>query len=124
MGSCAGIAGISREEDFGLDILKWLTYKEINTESGGGVNMREIQSLPVLFERVGFFLNNLDAIQKEWPSLTPEMRIAAVDRLFSHHSLSPLDVALADYQTILDIMYEAAAHGCPSGSTRMMGLAR
>ncbi len=76
----------------------------------------KLQNLPVLFDRVGAFIERLAVLQEGWPRTKPE-----VEALFERHSQSAVDQAKEDYKGILDMLYDATARGCPSGSTRMMG---
>ncbi len=77
-------------------------------------NARPLHNLPLRFEELERFLNRLADLQKRWPASKPE-----VDSLFIRSDKSAVDVAQANFQEILDSLFDATLQGCSGGSTRM-----
>jgi hypothetical protein len=78
-----------------------------------------LPDFPALFDRIGHFLTQFDALRKERLTLSPDAFAAKFDNFVKGNSPSGAEEALAAFNEIVETVYVASARACPSGSTRM-----
>jgi len=82
--------------------------------------MREnLPNFPQLFDQIGSFLFQFDALRRRREKLSPEAFMKEFDILVKGSSPASADEAKEAYQQIVDTVYLASARACPTGSTRM-----
>lgn len=83
---------------------------------------KHISNFPVLFDRIGYFLERFIELQKKRTELSPAAFAAELDKLFQANSPSAADEAYSAWEEIVDtIYYDRASRGCLGGSTKMRG---
>ena len=82
---------------------------------------RNLPNLPLRFDRLGGFLYGLKALEEKRAKMTAAEFLAEFDKLMERHSESPFDIAIGDFDTIVNTIYNAGARGCPHGSTVVRG---
>ena len=80
-----------------------------------------VPNLPLLFDQLGHFLDELKNLSKKRPKMTEKEFLAEFDKLIARPGDSKLDKARDDYDTIVNTIYYAADRGCPHGSTVIRG---
>jgi hypothetical protein len=77
-------------------------------------------NLPLLFNRVGHFLNQLGKLKALKSQQKEKEFLKLFDTLFKEHSPSDYDAAQEAYEVILNTLYyDREARGCRGGSTKM-----
>ena len=82
---------------------------------------KNLPNLPLLFDQLGRFLDELEKLSKKRPKMTDKEFLAEFDKLIEARSDSKLDKVRDDYDTIVNTIYSAADRGCPHGSTVIRG---
>ena len=80
---------------------------------------KNLPNFPLLFDRIGSFLVQFNALREMRSRLSPYAFVVEFDNFVKGNSPSGAEEALAAFDEIVEIVYNTSARSCPSGNTRM-----